>query len=280
MENWGGIVFAESALLFDPATGSQSQKERIFEVIAHEMAHQWFGDLVTMAWWDNLWLNEGFAEWMGESTTDHFNPAWQYWQNIAENKDEAMTEDALSTTHPIQQPVATEMDAERQFDKITYNKGQSFIRMMENYLGHDKFRDGLRAYMQAHKYSNTTTADLWAALNATTGQPVGDIAAGWTEQPGFPLVSASVDAAKPDAIDLSQRRFTIHDPVAAPLTWKIPLTYAFQNIAGATGRFLLEANRTETAPIGSSAGQVQPGGLRVLPGEVRRRAAPPPARQP
>ena len=251
MENWGGIVFAESALLYDPATGSQAQQERIFEVIAHEMAHQWFGDLVTMAWWDNLWLNEGFAEWMGESTTDHFNPNWQYWSNIADNRNEALTSDALSTTHPIQQPVASEMDAERQFDEITYNKGQAFIRMLENYLGHDRFRDGLRAYMQAHAYGNTTTADLWAALGAATGEPVSDIAAGWTEQPGFPLVSVSRDPTKPDALDLTQHRFTVHDPAAAPLHWKIPVTYAFKNLAGATGRFLLEGNRTETAPDGN-----------------------------
>ena len=251
MENWGGIVFAESALLYDPTTGSQTQQERIFEVIAHEMAHQWFGDLVTMAWWDNLWLNEGFAEWMGESTTDHFNPDWQYWSNIADNRNEAMTSDALSTTHPIQQPVATEMDAERQFDEITYNKGQAFIRMLEGYLGHDKFRDGLRAYMQAHAYGNTTTADLWAALGTATGEPVSDIAAGWTEQPGFPLVSVGRDPAKSDALNLTQHRFTVHDPAAASLHWKIPVTYAFKNLAGATGRFLLEDKRTETAPDGN-----------------------------
>ena len=252
MENWGGIVFAESALLYDPATSSQTQQERIFEVIAHEMAHQWFGDLVTMAWWDNLWLNEGFAEWMGESTTDHFNPGWQYWSNIAQNKNEALTSDALSTTHPIQQPVATEMDAERAFDEITYNKGQAFIRMLENYLGHEKFRDGLRAYMKAHAYGNTTTADLWAALNASTGEPVSDIAANWTEQPGFPLLSVNVDPTKPNTIDLGQRRFTVHDPSAAPLSWKVPVTYAFKNLAGATGHFLLEGERTETAPDGNS----------------------------
>ena len=251
MENWGGIVFAESALLYDPATSSQTQQERIFEVIAHEMAHQWFGDLVTMAWWDNLWLNEGFAEWMGESTTNHFNPAWQYWSNIAQNKDEALASDALSTTHPIQQPVATEMDAERAFDEITYNKGQSFIRMLENYLGHDKFRDGLRAYMKAHAYGNTTTADLWAALNAATGEPVSDIAANWTEQPGYPLVTVGVDGSKPNALDLAQRRFTVHDPDAAPLSWKIPVTYAFKNLAGVTGHFLLTGDRTETAPTGN-----------------------------
>ena len=265
MENWGGIVFAESALLYDPATTSQSQQERIFEVIAHEMAHQWFGDLVTMAWWDNLWLNEGFAEWMGESTTDHFNPGWQYWSNIAHNKQEALTSDALSTTHPIQQPVANEMDAERAFDEITYNKGQAFIRMLENYLGHDQFRAGLRAYMQAHKYGNTTTADLWAALDQATGQPVSDLAAGWTEQPGFPLVS--VEGAHPsgenaELAKLSQRRFTVHDPQAAPLGWKIPVTAVSGNPMDSTeSRLLLEPGKPQPGPSSNVTTKYNVGGV-------------------
>ncbi len=225
MENWGAITFAEPALLYDPAASSQSHQERVFEVIAHEMAHQWFGDLVTMGWWDNLWLNEGFAEWMGESAADHFNPSWQYWENIAGNKDYAMTSDARATTHPIQQPVVDEMDAVRAFDEITYNKGQGFIRMLENYLGPEKFRAGLRHYMKAHAYGNTTTADLWAALEEASGQPVSAIAAGWTEQPGFPLISVHRDRSQPDEIKLGQQRFTVHDPHAAPLHWKVPVTY-------------------------------------------------------
>ena len=251
MENWGGIVFAEAALLYDPATSSQAAQERIFEVIAHEMAHQWFGGLVTMAWWDNLWLNEGFAEWMGEATTDHFNPAWQYWSQIAENKNVAMASDALSTTHPIQQPVVSETDAERAFDEITYNKGQAFIRMLENSLGHDAFRDGLRQYMRTHAYGNATTADLWAALDAATGQPISAIAAGWTEQPGFPLVSVARDPAKPGELRLSQNRFTVDDPNAAPLRWKIPLTEEALAGKDPASSFLLEADTTWPAAAGA-----------------------------
>ena len=251
MENWGGITFAEPALLYDPATSSQSQQERVFEVIAHEMAHQWFGDLVTMAWWDNLWLNEGFAEWMGESATDHFNPAWQYWENIASNKNVAMTSDARSTTHPIQQPVVNEMDAERAFDEITYNKGQAFIRMLQNYLGADRFREGLRGYMKAHAYGNTTTADLWAALAEASGEPVSDIAAQWTEQPGFPLVSVTRNSAEPGKVKLSQRRFTVHDPNAAPLHWKIPVTFAAVD-SKAVGQWLLDGDKTFPDPTGGS----------------------------
>ena len=164
MENWGGIVFYESTLLFDPAKSSEETKEGIFEVTAHEMAHQWFGDLVTMAWWDNLWLNEGFASWMGTKCSDHFNPQWQVWLRANAAKQRAMATDALSSTHPIQQPVKTESEADSAFDEITYQKGQSFLRMLESYLGEEDFRAGIRSYMQAHKYSNSTTADLWNAL--------------------------------------------------------------------------------------------------------------------
>ena len=154
MENWGGITYYESSLLFDPKTSSDDTKQDIFAVLAHEMAHMWFGDLVTMAWWDNLWLNEGFASWMGTKSTAHFNPQWEVWlrKNVPRNptrragiaKEQAMEGDARSTTHPIQQPVATEAEANSAFDDITYQKGQSFIRMLESFLGEDAFRDGIR----------------------------------------------------------------------------------------------------------------------------------------
>ena len=260
MENWGGIVFAENHLLYDPATTSQATKERDFEVIAHEMAHQWFGDLVTMAWWDNLWLNEGFAEWMGQSAADRFNPGWEYWQSIAANKDHAMGSDASSTTHPIQQPVVTEADSMRAFDEITYNKGQAFIRMLEGYVGPERFREGVRRYMRAHAYGNTTTADLWAALDSVSERPVGPLAAQWTEQPGFPLVSVSQDPARPDELRLTQRRFTVHDPHAAPLRWPIPVTYLAVG-TGEKGSLLLGESATvpvpaSGAPLKFNAGNV------------------------
>ena len=247
MENWGGIVFSENSLLYDPAVSSQATKERIFEVTAHEMAHQWFGDLVTMAWWDNLWLNEGFAEWMGQSAADRFNPGWEYWQSIATNKDHAMGSDARSTTHPIQEPVVTEADSVRAFDEITYNKGQAFIRMLEGYVGPERFRDGVRRYMQAHAYGNTTTADLWAALDSVSEHPVGALAAQWTEQPGFPLVSVSQDPDKPGELRLTQRRFTVHDPHAVPLRWQIPVTYLAVG-SGERGSLLLGESATVPAP--------------------------------
>jgi aminopeptidase N len=232
MENWGGITYFESALLFDPQKSSATTKQRIYQVIAHETAHQWFGDLVTMAWWDNLWLNEGFASWMGSKCTVHFNPDWEVWlartiqrdptrrSGIA--KEVAMEGDARSTTHPIQQPIANEAEANSAFDDITYRKGESFLRMLESFLGEDVFRDGIRRYIAAHKYSNSTTADLWNALGEASGKPVGEIAAAWTEQPGFPVVKVNRDG---DKIALSQERFTVNFPNAPALEWKIPLTY-------------------------------------------------------
>ena len=232
MENWGGITYYESVLLFDPKNSSHRTKQGIFAVIAHEMAHQWFGDLVTMAWWDNLWLNEGFASWMGSKCTDHFNPDWNEWlrRRVSRNptrrigfpKDTAMQSDARSTTHPVQQPIANEAEANGAFDEITYLKGQSIIRMLESFLGENVFRDGIRKYIAAHKYSNTTTADLWEALTEVSGKPVGEIAPGWTERPGFPLVKVGREGS---TVTLAQERFTVHFPHPPAEQWQIPLTY-------------------------------------------------------
>ena len=195
MENWGGITFFESRLLFDPATNADTARRGIFSILAHEMAHQWFGDLVTMGWWDNLWLNEGFASWMQAKAAEHFYPQWQSWLNGYGQKQFAMALDARRTSHPIQQPVADQSEAMTAFDGITYNKGQALIRMLENYLGEQAFRDGIRNYMAAHAYGNTTTADLWQALESAAGKPVTGIAASFTEQDGVPLIIAETAAA-------------------------------------------------------------------------------------
>ena len=144
MENWGGIVFNESILLFDPSSSPDALRRGIFGVLAHEMAHQWFGDLVTMGWWNDLWLNEGFASWMQNKAADKLHPDWQVWLNSGVAKQVAMDVDARPTAHPIQQPVADESEAESVFDSITYSKSQAFIRELENYLGAEKFRDGIR----------------------------------------------------------------------------------------------------------------------------------------
>ena len=251
MENWGGITYYESVLLFDPATSSENTKQNVFEVIAHETAHMWFGDLVTMAWWDNLWLNEGFASWMGSKCSAHFNPQWEVWlrrnfprdpaRRIGIAREQAMEGDARSTTHPIQQPIASEAEANSAFDDITYKKGQSFIRMLESFLGEETFRDGIRRYIEAHKYLNTTTADLWNALVDASGKPIVEIAPGWTRQPGFPVVI--VNRGKNGEISLRQESFTINFKNPPPLTWKIPLTYF---VVGSEPRSLLIRVKTDT----------------------------------
>jgi aminopeptidase N len=222
MENWGAIVYNDLALLYDPAQSSIDTKQRVFGVVAHEIAHQWFGDLVTMAWWDNLWLNEGFASWMGTKATDKFNPDWKAWLRAANRKEWAMRLDARATTHPIQQPIANEGEANDAFDKITYSKGQSFLRMLESWLGETTFRDGIRDYMAKHAYGNTTTADLWNALERASGQPVREVASGWTEQPGFPMVLAR-RGANGGGLSLQQERFTVHQRNPKKLFWKIPV---------------------------------------------------------
>jgi aminopeptidase N len=254
MENWGGITYYESGLLFDPKNSSVETKQNIYAVIAHEMAHQWFGDLVTMAWWDNLWLNEGFASWMGSKCTAHFNPQWEVWlrRGVPRDpsrrrgipKETAMEGDARATTHPIQQTINTEAEANSAFDDITYHKGQSFLRMLESFLGENVFRDGIRKYIAAHKYSNSTTADLWNALGEASGKPVVDIAAGWTQQPGFPLVNVGRDGNK---ILLTQERFTVHSQNAPPLQWQIPLTYAA--VGGEPATLLMTGKTAEVAKI-------------------------------
>ncbi|HEX7631031.1 MAG TPA: M1 family aminopeptidase, partial [Lacunisphaera sp.] len=254
MENWGCITYIDTALLFDPAVSSQENRERVFKVIAHEMAHQWFGDLVTMAWWDNLWLNEGFASWMGTKSSDVLNPEWQLWVRASEQRENALGLDARKTTHPIQQPIANESQANDAFDTISYQKGQSFLRMLETYLGSDTFRAGLRRYMHDHKYSNATTADLWAALGSASGKPVVELAAGWTERPGFPVVMVSTSGeGATRSLHLEQSRFTVNDPAATPLTWKIPVTLANTADLSAARTTLLDA-APATVPWPAGAG--------------------------
>ena len=235
MENWGLISYIDTAILFDAQASSHARREAVFTTVAHEIAHQWFGNLVTMAWWDNLWLNEGFASWIGTKSSDALNPEWQLWLRANGEKDRAMELDARKTTHPIQRPIANESQATDAFDVISYQKGQSFLRMLEAYLGETVFRGGIRRYMARHKYSSTTTADLWAALGEASGKPVVELAAGWTEQPGFPVVLVSEGIASgvgihsdrmQRTIRLEQTRFTLNDPNAPPLTWQIPVSFA------------------------------------------------------
>ncbi len=259
MENWGAITYFESVLLYDPANSSEKTKQDVYAVVAHEIAHQWFGNLVTMAWWDNLWLNEGFASWMGSKVTAHFNPQWEVWlrnevprdpiRRPGISRERAMEGDARVTTHPIQTKIETEAEASGAFDEITYNKGQALIRMLEVFLGEEIFRRGIRAYMKEHAYSNTTTADLWAALSEASGRPITEVAPAWTEQPGFPLVSVTRKNA--NEIALRQERFIIGRDEPGPVTWPIPLTYTIAGSAGTKSTLMRERDLTLPAPTGA-----------------------------
>ncbi|MEJ7712900.1 MAG: M1 family metallopeptidase [Pyrinomonadaceae bacterium] len=257
MENWGGITFNEAILLFDPNTSSQDTKEAIFSVGSHEIAHQWFGDIVTMAWWDNLWLNEGFASWMASKSTDHFNPDWDFWLRANASKNYVMGLDARKTTHPIQQAVNNPNDAARIFDQITYQKGEAFIRMLEEYIGEDAFRQGIRSYMKAHLYSNTTTADLWDALEKASGKPIGKIASGWTEQPGFPMIRAKSSCQSAQrTLTLEQERFTVNDPSPKALQWQIPVAVTKVGANQPTTYFLL-GEKGMSMPVGDCTSVVK-----------------------
>jgi aminopeptidase N len=225
MENWGAITYMEELLMLPPSS-TLSQEQQIYSTQAHEMAHQWNGDLVTMGWWDDLWLNESFASWMAAKETALRNPSWQWWEQEDSAKEGAMRADAQPKSQPIQQHVTDELQAANAFDpSITYNKGQSILRMLEAYLGSDPFRDGIRRYMKAHAFSNATTTDLWTALSAATGKDVERIAGDWTRLPGFPLVHVDAACAADGArtLHLTQTRFLSQGGSAEASHWSIPL---------------------------------------------------------
>ncbi len=254
MENWGAIAYNEAQLLYSPATDSPRQRRQVSGILAHELAHQWFGNLVTMAWWDDLWLNEGFASWMGSRALRHFHPEWGTDLFDALEKDRALSEDARRTTHPIQTPVPDDARAMDLFDSITYAKGAAFLRMLEGYLGEAAFRDGVRRYLRAHRGSSATTADFWYHLAQASGRDVASVAAAWTEQPGLPLVRASRrcrDGA--ETLTLSQERFSLNDPKAEPLAWKIPVIVA--DGLGSRHEVMLE-QRTQEVRLGRCVGFV------------------------
>src|SRR6266850_2394721 len=241
MENWGAIAYNEGRFLYDPGEDSLRQQQGVYGIIAHEIAHQWFGNLVTMAWWDNLWLNEGFASWMAGKATERFNPRWGMRLRDALWKETALAEDARRTTHPIQTPVENDTRAMDVFDSITYAKGAAVLRMLEGYLGEDVFRAGVQGYMRAHRFSNTTTADFWHHLSGASGKDIGKLVAGWTEQPGYPVVKVLQHCENgAAAVTLAQERFTLNDPGAAPLAWNVPVILA--DGAGTRRTVLLERN--------------------------------------
>ncbi|MCC5951636.1 MAG: M1 family metallopeptidase [Acidimicrobiia bacterium] len=242
MENLGCITFREVLILVDPDEVTQQELANVTDVIAHELAHMWFGDLVTMRWWNGIWLNEAFATFMEMKATDAFRPDWDRWAAFGTSRSAAFDTDALSATRPIEYPVVSPDDAEGMFDVLTYEKGAAVVRMLEQYLGPDEFRDGIRHYLRTHAWSNTETADLWEALEATTGAPVRRIAESWIYQGGHPVVTVDVvdDGA---TLRLGQRRATyagdLGDGDAAAedarddARWVIPVIFT-QSGGGAT----------------------------------------------
>ncbi len=237
MENLGCVTFREQELLIDPASASQNELVRVAMVIAHELAHMWFGDLVTMAWWEGIWLNEAFATYMQYVCCDAFRPDWKMWVRFSAEREAGLMIDGLHSTRPIEFPVHSPADAAAMVDLITYQKGGSVLRMLEQYLGWDVFRDGIRHYLARHAYSNTVTKDLWASLEEVSGQPVGRIMDTWILQGGHPIVT--VDAGR-----LSQRPFTFGPATGASAigsTWAVPVL-ARSLGTDAAGRVLLEAD--------------------------------------
>ena len=220
MENLGCVTYRESALLTNPATASQLELQRVATVIAHETAHMWFGDLVTMKWWNGIWLNEAFATFMELLTTDDLRPEWDVWTGFSTGKSAAMVTDGLRATRPIEFPVGRPEEAEAMFDLLTYQKGGAVLRMLEQYLGPEAFRKGIGHYLRSHAFGNTETSDLWDALETTSGEPVRSIMDSWIWQGGHPVVT--VEQTGPAELSLHQRRF-LYDGSETDERWVVPV---------------------------------------------------------
>jgi aminopeptidase N len=250
MENWGAIFSFNRDLLDDPAVRSPARIQRIYTVLAHETAHQWFGDLVTMDWWDDIWLNEGFASWMETKATDHFHPEWFPLLDRVGGRESAMALDSFKTTHPIVQHMRTVEEVNQAFDTITYQKGEAVLSMLEAYAGADTWRDGIRAYMAKHKYGNTKTDDLWQAVESAGAPALTDIAHDFTTQPGIPLVRAEATCRNGQtALTLTQGEFSRDrkDEVAAnPRRWRVPLLVEAGD--GEPVRAILQGSASMTVP--------------------------------
>ena len=246
MENLGCITFREVLLLVDPATSTQVEQELVAAVVAHELAHMWFGDLVTMRWWNGIWLNEAFATFMEVAATDAFAPQWKMWTSFGLDRSAAFDVDSLHSTRTVEFPVESPADADGMFDVLTYQKGGALLRMLEQYLGPDRFRAGVSHYLTKHSYGNTETNDLWDAIEhvvSTDGGemvPVRRLMDSWIWQAGYPLVSARIDGTD---LVLSQRQFTFDNNPDATL-WVVPIHVRLGND---THKVLLEGDEIRVA---------------------------------
>ena len=207
MENWGLITYRSVDLLFDAAASGAGTKQRVTEVVQHELAHQWFGNLVTMDFWDGLWLNEGFATWMSWYACNAFFPEWKIWEGyVTDNLAGALALDSLRSSHPVEVPVRRADEVNEIFDAISYSKGSAVLRMLSAYLGEETFMEGIRQYIKKHAYGNTRTTDLWASLAKASGKPVESVMGTWTRHVGYPVVAVAEDPDK-RSIQVKQNRF-------------------------------------------------------------------------
>ena len=249
MENLGLVTFRETALLVDTESASRLDLERVTDVVAHELAHMWFGDLVTMGWWEGIWLNEAFATFMEVMCTDAFRPAWERWVSFGLEREMALAVDGLHSTRAIEYPVGSPDEADGMFDVLTYQKGGSVLRMLEQYLGAEVFRDGARRYLRTHAYANTVTADLWNALEQASGEPVRAVMDTWILQGGHPLVRL-------DGTSLTQQPFTYGPPAPGTTSaiggpWQVPVLVRDLDAPGTPAqRLLLGAEPATLAPAG------------------------------
>jgi aminopeptidase N len=243
MENWGAIFYFDYVLLLDPKLSSETDKQNVFTIIAHEIAHQWFGNLVTMEWWDDLWLNEGFASWMENKATDHFHPEWNIWLSTQAGQQGAMRLDSRAGTHPVITDIPDVFAAATAFDAITYQKGQAVIRMLEAYVGEDAFRAGVRSYIRKHAYGNTVSDDLWVELDKASSRKITGTAHDFTLQAGVPMIRVQSTTG---GILMTQERFGAEPSQRTPRTWRTPV-----NVAGPNGQWrgLVSAAAPVTAPI-------------------------------
>lgn len=256
MENWGAVTYRESAILIDPRHSSVHNRRWVAMVIAHELAHQWFGNLVTMEWWTHLWLNEGFARYMEYLTLHHLFPRWKMWDKFSQEVlGPALRLDALANTHPIEVPIHHPREIAEIFDEISYSKGAAVIRMLADYLGPTHFRDGLRHYLKKHSYANATTADLWLALEHVSKKPVGKLMRAWTTAAGYPLLTVS--RTRNGKWKVEQSRF-FSSPLAVKSNpggrwrWHIPLRFTtgdkVESRIMSSRRIFLSAGRGGTPP--------------------------------
>jgi puromycin-sensitive aminopeptidase len=241
MENLGAITFRETALLVDAEKAARAELERVADVVSHENAHMWFGDLVTMNWWNGLWLNEAFATFMEMLAVDAWKPEWRRWDSFTISRAAAMQVDGLKSTRPIEFPVEKPEEAAGMFDVLTYEKGASVLRMLEQYLGDERFREGIRLYLKRHAYANAETTDLWDALEESSHEPVRLLMDGWIFQAGYPLINVSRDAR---GITLSQQIFRyLQDSTDQERNWHVPIFLRAGTKSGDVHKTLLLTDR-------------------------------------